>query len=495
MSDRLTVPNVGLEPAMLTLALDEHRRDSLPRLERLWTYFRNAPETVGMAPWAFQRTRHAQEAGLPPRLRPAGPDPRLDDRWKNSPEIVIENDIAWRIQTMVDFMVGQPIRILSNLPDQARALQIQAALDAVWEASGGISLLQDIALLGHVYGHADLLVRADSGAGMVAALGSQVSSLPSSDNPAHIASLAAELLRIELIEPTRGIPFQSAHDFRSLDAFAIVTTQALNTLSPDSARPARQQTTQTQLIGPGWRQLIVDGEIVEESIDTHFEGHIPVVHIQNMSQPFHYSGLSEVEPLIPLQNELNTRLSDRASRVTLQSFRMFLAKGLDQFDGTLIGPGRVFSTDNPEATIAPFGGDSDAPSESRHIEEVREALDKISGVPPLAGGVVRAKIGNLSSANALRITLISLLTRTARKRIAYGRGILEASRHVLAALDSLGILHTTPAERALRIAWPDPLPQDLTQQVAAAQAKQNLGIPHAQVLAELGYAPADPGIE
>lgn len=493
MSDRLTVPNVGLEQALLTLAIDEHRRDSLPRLERLWTYFRNAPETVGMAPWVLRRTRHAQEAGLPPRLRPAGHDPRLDDRWKNAPEIVIENDIAWRIQTMVDFMVGRPIRILSNLADEPRARQIEAALDAVWEASGGISLLQDIALLGHVYGHVDLLVRADDEA--AARMRGAVVAAPSDHAPAHTAQLAADSLRIEVIEPTRGIPFQSPHDFRQLDAYAIVTTQSLNTLNPDSARPTRQQVTQIELLAPGFRQLIRDGEVIEESADPHFEGRLPIVHIQNMAQPFHYTGLSEVEPLIPLQDELNTRLCDRASRVTLQSFRMFLAKGFDTFDGTLIGPGRVFSTDNPQASIAPFGGDSDAPSESRHIDEVREAMDKISGVPPLAGGVVRAKIGNLSSANALRITLLSLLARTARKRIAYGRGILEASRHILAALDSAGILHTTPAERSLRIAWPDPLPEDLTQQVAAATAKQNLGVPQSQLLAELGYTNADAGIE
>ena len=52
----------------------------------------------------------------------------------------------------------------------------------------------------------------------------------------------------------------------------------------------------------------------------------------HVSQPFAYSGLSEVEPLIPLQDELNTRLSDRASRVTLQCFKMYLAKGIDGFD-------------------------------------------------------------------------------------------------------------------------------------------------------------------
>jgi hypothetical protein len=62
------------------------------------------------------------------------------------------------------------------------------------------------------------------------------------------------------------------------------------------------------------RELVADGELPW--------GFLPVVHIQNLAQPYYYEGLSDVEPLIPLQDELNTRLSDRASRITFQSFKM-----------------------------------------------------------------------------------------------------------------------------------------------------------------------------
>ena len=89
---------------------------------------------------------------------------------------------------------------------------------------------------------------------------------------------------------------------------------------------------------------------------------------------------------------------------------------------------------------AAFGGDASSPSEDAHIEQVREAMDKASAVPPLAGGVVRARIGNLSSANALRITLMSLLAKTERKRQAYGRGIVEMNGLILRALDASGVL-------------------------------------------------------
>ena len=112
-----------------------------------------------------------------------------------------------------------------------------------------------------------------------------------------------------------------------------------------------------------------------------------------------------------------------------------------------------------------------------------------------ASGVVRAKIGNLSSANALRITLMGVLSKTARKRVTYGRGIAEVSRLVLTALDHYGIFRTAPHERGVKLAWPDPLPTDVQDEAAAARIKDDLGIPRDQILAELGYTGADPGIQ
>jgi hypothetical protein len=221
---------------------------------------------------------------------------------------------------------------------------------------------------------------------------------------------------------------------------------------------------------------------------------LPVVHIQNMAQPFEYEGLSEVEPLIPLQDELNTRLSDRASRVTLQNFKMYLGKGIDGFEKMPVGPGQLISTDNPNASIEAFGGDSHSPSEEAHIQQIRDAMDKTSGIPPLASGVVQAKIGNLSSANALRITLMGLLSKTARKRVTYGAGIARVCALILAALDQTGALKTRVQDRGVRLAWPDPLPEDVREQVMAAEAKARLGVPPERLLAELGYAPTDPGI-
>jgi hypothetical protein len=494
----------GLSAPLLAALLDEHARANLPRYDLFWNYYRNPMDPAGPVSGSRAASgrgfRLAQERGLPPRLTGVSGNASYrslsgDDRAAARREVVIENDIAWRVHAMVDFLFSRPLKLVSAATDPALRARIEAVLDSAWEASGGMGLLQDAGLLGHVYGHVDLIVRAGTDLGASGSLpfvqpGEGAS--PSADP----AIEAARQVRIEIIEPSRGIPIQNQHDYRLLDGYIIHFRRTSDRVDPSTGR--RGIVTQTQIISAVRSALYHDDgrgpRLVHEEENAVEPGRVPVVHIQNVSQPFAYAGLSDVEPLIPLQDELNTRLSDRASRVTMQSFKMYLAKGIDGFDKFPVGPGTIWSTDNPDASVTAFGGDGSSPSEDAHIAQVREAIDKISGVPPLATGVVQAKVGNLSSENALRLTLSGLLARTQRKRLLYGRGIEEASRLVLAALDHAGVLSTSQADRAVRVQWGDPLPSGEVESLAAAKAKSELGVEPGQVLAELGYGRADPGV-
>jgi hypothetical protein len=250
----------------------------------------------------------------------------------------------------------------------------------------------------------------------------------------------------------------------------------------------RATTTITEIHSATRSQRYEDGRLVEERLNRL--GRIPVVHVQNLSQPLVWHGVSDVEPLIPLQDELNTRLSDRANRVTMQSFRMYLGKGIEGFTDRPIGPGQMWMTDNPEASIEAFGGDADSPSERQHIEELREAMDKASGVTPAAAGHIKARIGNLTSENALRISLMGTLAKIKRKRVTYGAGIADLCELILHALDVRGVYGTDPDERRVQIIWPDALPIDESRRLNDALLKAQLGVPLDALRAELGYAHA-----
>jgi hypothetical protein len=545
-----------LDERALAHAIDEHERLVRPVLDHFWASYRNVVTPTGLtrrrgSSWTGSawtglgcsdasdpsntggvRARQALEAGLPARIR------RTADANGVPREVVVENDIAWRIHAMVDFVFGKPPRILSTARDDATRRDVERLIDAAFEASGGISMLQDACLLAHVFGHVDFLVRVDmEGLRALATRRAELSAAAAGTDSARDDALleAARLVRIEPIDPRRGVAILDGHDYRCIAAYAIVAHGGATAWGANSAgqsggafggaqrlavlarrllgvdagpagasgaggaggagASSAHGATHIEILTPRWAERRVDGRVSRVDDLAWAGGRVPIVHVQNIQQPFAYAGLSDVEPLLPLVDELNTRLSDRANRVTLQCFKMYLARGVDGFDKAPVGPGAVWSTDNPDASITAFGGDADSPSEAAHITEVREALDKISGVPPLASGVVRAKLGNLTSATALRITLMGLVARTTRKRVAYGRAIAEITGLILSALDAAGVMATARADRGVRVVWPDPIPVDLSEQVAVARAKSELGVPREDLLAELGHAGVDQGVE
>lgn len=490
-----TLSQHAIAPELLAVLLSEHRTKQIPRLTQLWRYYRNAIEEVFDSATQGGRRRLGQEVGLPTRITHSPGASPGSSPGSSKREVVIENDIAWRVHTLVDFMFARPVTIQSLAPAPQRSDAIEAFLNDVIDANGGVSLFQDMALLGSVYGFVDVLVHVRDGCGDIAS-----------------ARQDAQCILFDVIDPPRAIPLLNPCDYRRLDGYILNYQTTLNEI--DGSPQPRQRNVLGRVggllrelrgmaSGGRGRKTVERTEVwtdrtvefregsVEEPARVEREvnrlGVLPVVHIQNLPQPFFYEGLSEVEPLIPLQDELNTRLSDRANRVTFQSFKMYLGRGIDGFLDRPVGPGQMWATDNPGASILEFGGDGVSPSEESHIHEIREAMDKASAVTALAAGLLRNKVGNLSSENAIRIVMMGLLSRTEKKRVTYGAGIARMCELALHAAHVHGIFATRPDERRVRLHWPSPLPEDSGQRLREAQLKLSLGVPSHQVLTELGY--------
>jgi hypothetical protein len=369
----------------------------------------------------------------------------------------------------------------------------------LFAANGSVGFLQDMAVLGSVYGFVDCFVR--PGEKIIERVTSPSSQTASSDSrkPGSFDDVLklAQTIDLELIEAPRALPVLEENDYKKIRYYVQHFGQHKNTLN-------RKNTFLSRLLSAGGRssatrQVVAVTEITSANAWQRYEdrqlvaegelpwGFLPVVHIQNIAQPYFYEGLSDVEPLIPLQDELNTRLSDRASRITFQSFKMYLGKGIEGFEDKPVSPGRMWYTDNPEASIEEFGGDAETPSEGLHIAEVRESLDKVSGVTPTVAGVLKNKLGNLTSAVALRLTLMGMLSKNDRKRFTYSEGLKRICRMALAMLDTAGIYKTSEADREVDIIFPSPLPENVMERMKEAQIKKELGVPGEQVLRELGY--------
>lgn len=557
-----------------------HQRQ--PHYRRLWDYYRNPLRLRSGSRRAENDRpyRQGQEWGLPARITGAADNGFATDELSSDgpehlrKEVVIENDIGWRVDTMVDYLFGKAVNIDSTAADKNQAQLLTRVLREIFAANGGIQFFQQLALIGSVYGFVDVLVKFVPAADQPADIASSKTSNEEGTNnispsecfhenglssgstchvgPAPMAAPAcpvtpsldeppadrsahdcardalvsssemdwllgiARMIRLEIVEPARALPLLDDADMRQVRLYAQVydrpgddelqrqaeitppvalqrrglwrrlqrtTAMWLTTMTSSLPRQATQQVVDV-LTAQHWGRF-VDGQL--QSGGNNRLGRIPLVHIQNLAMPFEYSGAGDVEGLIPLQDELNTRLCDRANRITLQCFRMYLGKGIEDFTSQTIAPGRMWKTDNPEAEIITFGGDDAVPSEEAHINDVREAMDKSSGVSPIAAGAIKGRIGRLTSAAALRITLLSLLAKNDRKRTAYGRAIEQMCELALQWLDVMKVLATRPDERGVNINWPSPLPENVLEKLQEARAKVRLGIDRQLVLRELGY--------
>ena len=229
-----------------------------PRLERFLGYYRNSTtELSAMLPcptstsFAVRPFRQYQELGLPARITgfrraadgAATPTGAIDNHRK---EVVIENDIGWRINTTVDFAVAKlpVINSTATNPDKRRLLT--RLIYSILDAGGGLSLLQNLVLEGAINGSAWVHIRptaallerlahstSGSGAGPVsndpdiASVTSPASSV--GDSPLNVA----QWLRLEIVEAGRLCPLPQGAEARSRD-FAYA---ALLTDSPDQPAP------------------------------------------------------------------------------------------------------------------------------------------------------------------------------------------------------------------------------------------------------------------
>lgn len=94
-----------LEPVLLDVLIEEHRAINEPRLRKFWNYYRNPARRDSVD----GRERLAQEDGLPSRLTKADTGGTPGSPGSPGREVVIENDIAWRMHSLVNFMFGKPL--------------------------------------------------------------------------------------------------------------------------------------------------------------------------------------------------------------------------------------------------------------------------------------------------------------------------------------------------------------------------------------------------
>ncbi len=212
----------GLDAEFVEWLVEEYSAGIANHFSKLWEYYSNRMEDNYGANTAVRKINEssrsyvqAQEYGLPARITGVthsaaggifGGQAVSDIQRK---EVVIENDIAWRVNAAVDFLFGKPIGFVSRAPDSQKRAEIESILKAVFAANGGIGFFQDMAVLGSVYGFVDCFVRPDMEITEHVSLTSQ--------NPRFEKVLeAAQTITLELIEAPRALPVLDENDYRKI---------------------------------------------------------------------------------------------------------------------------------------------------------------------------------------------------------------------------------------------------------------------------------------
>ena len=303
----------SLNPDFVDWLVDEQWVNMQTHFGRLWDYYQNPMySTTGLSAADSKLNEsartyiQAQEMGLPARITGIkrsqvsgllGGKAVADIERK---EVVVENDIGWRVNAMVDFLFGKGVDIVSRAEDKSRRAEIDKIIKQIFNANGGVRFFQDMAVLGAVYGFVDCIIRPGQ------KIADFAQNLSSSSNASF--KQAMEFVSdcgLELIEAPRALPVLDERDFRKINFYIQHFIEQKNDVANEgnflrrllggkSGSGARQTSAVTEIISPDFWQRYEEKRLVEEG--RNIMGIVPVVHIQNIAQPLYYEGISDVEP-------------------------------------------------------------------------------------------------------------------------------------------------------------------------------------------------------
>ncbi len=216
--------------------------------------------------------------------------------------------------------------------------------------------------------------------------------------------------------------------------------------------------------------LTVGGTVWREGPNPY--GVIPFVHVPNLPAPNSVWGRSDLADVIPLNRELNERLSDQADVIRFHADPPVVFTGVESHDAVRVGPGTVWDLP-PGADVKLLEWRGAAPAVREHLELVLRALYETAETPRSAFG----DNGRQLSGVALETELRPLIQKTLRKRVVWTAALRRRARLIFQIAERVGLLPEGTA-RALRprVIWPPLLPQDLAREVANNVALVSAGL-------------------
>jgi len=259
-----------------------------------------------------------------------------------------------------------------------------------------------------------------------------------------------------------------------------------------SAEGTRQVYTFTEILSDEMVQQFINDELIDEYPNAI--GSIPIVHIPNVSISSSPWGQSDVWDIIPLNRELNEKMTEVSDIINYHAAPVTIITGAkaSQLER---GPKKVWAGLPKDAQVFNLESRGEMAGALEYIQFLKRTMHEITGIPEAALGQFQP-VSNTSGV-ALAIQYQPLMNRYSMKKTHFTKGLERTNELIIrtAAIfrpemlvynpmraarperDHLTQLDPTdPITYKTTIHWPEPLPVDVLIKLNEVQAKMGLGL-------------------
>ena len=207
-------------------------------------------------------------------------------------------------------------------------------------------------------------------------------------------------------------------------------------------------------------------------------GFIPFVQIKNFPVAGRTRGVGDLDDVIPLNVELNTKKSDVSEVIDYHSAPITLVYGA-KIGNVEKGANKVWGGLPKDAKVENLGLQGDLTASANYIAETKTAMCEIAGIPETVLGGASA-ISNTSGV-ALQYINLPLIERTRIKRNCSTAGLETVNEYILFIAMYHGLIEK-PEDISMKdfvsneVTLPDTLPKDELMELQKIQQEMTLGI-------------------
>ena len=379
------------------------------------------------------------------------------------------------VDKSVSFLFGKGFRIQ---PHKEVAQELKPLLDEVWEYNKKDILGVEIGQMGAITGDCFIKVSWED---------------PEVDDNGMLyeEEYPDGKVRINVLPTSSVFPVYSSHD---KDKMVSCTLQyAILEMGIEGKPVARMY---KEVVTRDTISYYIDNELVEEIPNILRE--INIVQIKNIPLAGESRGQSDLKSIIPLQKELNAKVTDVSDIINYHSAPITIIQGAKS-KNLEKGAKKVWGGLPKDAKVYNLELNSDLNASNNFISTIKTAIHELSNTPEDSLGG-KSAVSNTTGV-ALQIKYAPLLEKTWLKRQTYGGGIKDVCRLVIKLLRVKGsdeerkllndLMATSEGIKKvfdITVTFPDPLPKDEMVQLQIIAQKMNLGLEEPEgALTDLGY--------